>query len=516
MSTIATERAEKGGWLSATLLTALVVTAITAAFHETAWSMVDIWIKSETFAHGFLIIPIVLWLVWDKREELRQLIPVPDYRVLLLLPPVGFVWLLANMTEVQLVQQLAFVAILVLAVWTILGNSVARLLMFPLFFLFFAVPIGKGLILPLMNFTADFTVGMLKLTGIPVYREGTFFSIPSGSWSVVEGCSGVRYLIASVTLGTLYSYLTYSRLYKRLLFILFSFIVPIIANGLRAYMIVMIAHLSDMKLALGVDHLIYGWVFFGFVIFIMFFIGSFWRDEHEKKDEQKATSVLHKPVPGRRSVISASLLATVLAIVWPVIGFSIDLESGVVKQVSVVSPAGRGGWKKVVKPFWDWRPLIHGTDGESYQFYVKEGNPVGLYLGVYRRQRQDAELVSSVNIIAKQKDPVWHLKWQKGKTVVMADDSKEVIQSRVDSRDINLTVWHWYRLGDRYSSNPYVAKLLEAVARMTGSRQDAAMLVLASPYQMDPEDAILVLQDFLTKMLPGIERNLDDAVETDN
>ncbi len=143
------------------------------------------------------------------------------------------------------------------------------------------MPIGEALIPPLMDWTADFTVAALKLSGIPVYREGTFFTIPSGNWSVVEGCSGLRYLIASITVGALYAYLSYRKLWKRVLFVALSVIVPIIANGLRAYMIVMIAHLSDMKLALGVDHLIYGWVFFGVVMLLLFWVGSYWRDDAE-------------------------------------------------------------------------------------------------------------------------------------------------------------------------------------------------------------------------------------------
>jgi hypothetical protein len=58
-------------------------------------------------------------------------------------------------------------------------------------------------------------------------------------------------------------------------------IVPVIANGLRAYMIVMIGHLSSMQLATGVDHIIYGWLFFGLVMFLMFWIGSYWREDTE-------------------------------------------------------------------------------------------------------------------------------------------------------------------------------------------------------------------------------------------
>ena len=187
------------------------------------------------------------------------------------------------------------VAMIPTVVIIIAGRRVARALAFPLGFLLLGVPVGEALIPPLMDWTADFTVTALRLSGIPVYREGTFFTIPSGQWSVVEGCSGLRYLIASITVGALFAYLSYQKLWKRLLFVALSVIVPIIANGMRAYMIVMIAHLSDMKLALGIDHLIYGWLFFGLVMLLLFWIGSFWRDPEPAISAQSATL---SPGPG--------------------------------------------------------------------------------------------------------------------------------------------------------------------------------------------------------------------------
>ena len=80
----------------------------------------------------------------------------------------------------------------------LLGTEVARRIAFPLGFLFFAVPFGDFLTPWLVDRTADFTVVALRATGIPVFREGTEFVIPTGSWSVVQACSGIRYLMASV------------------------------------------------------------------------------------------------------------------------------------------------------------------------------------------------------------------------------------------------------------------------------------------------------------------------------
>jgi exosortase A len=168
---------------------------------------------------------------------------------------------------------------IVLAVCAVVGSQIARAIAFPLAFSLLAVPIGEFLVPVMIEHTADFTVGALRLSGIPIYREGNNFVIPSGRWSVVEACSGLRYLIASITLGLLYAYLTYSSLLRRSLFVLASVLVPIVANWVRAYMIVMIGHLSGMKYAAGVDHLLYGWVFFGLVMLMLFWIGSRWRED---------------------------------------------------------------------------------------------------------------------------------------------------------------------------------------------------------------------------------------------
>ena len=151
--------------------------------------MVSIWMRSDTFAHGFLILPIALWLVWDRRDRLRLVNSMPAAWIAVLLIPPGFAWLLAWLVDVLVVQQLALVAMLVVGIWAILGHQLARELAFPLFFLFLAVPMGEALVAPMMEFTATSTVWIIHQTGIPVYREGLYFTLPSGNWPVVEACA---------------------------------------------------------------------------------------------------------------------------------------------------------------------------------------------------------------------------------------------------------------------------------------------------------------------------------------
>lgn len=498
-------------WTAAALLTIAAVTALLLLFYQTTLSTVAIWHRSETFAHGFLIFPISAFLIWSRRKEIALLAPQPDPRGLPVLLLFGFGWLLAYLARVLVVQQYALVAMIPVLVWIILGLRVTRALTFPLGFLFFAVPMGEFLIPYLMDFTAAFTVTALQLTGIPVYREGLFFTVPSGQWSVVEACSGLRYLIASFTLGCLYAYLTYRSTRRRVIFTILSLIAPVIANGLRAYMIVMIAHLSGMKLALGVDHYIYGWVFFGLVMLLLFWIGAFWREDlpQAKDGEPAATPTNVAPLPLRRIAL-ATLAAIGIAAVWP--GYAAYLKSHVPLPVPIkLEVTAANGWRADPAPLTDWQPDYQGSDASLMQTYRKGSKAVSLYIGYYRHQHEGVGLVTSTNVIVRQQHPVWSNVGESKRAVTTGSQPLQIVQTKLRSPTLHLLVWNWNRIGDISTVNLYFAKLLEAKARLLGQRDDATAIILSSPYDGDMESAAAVLQEFTGDMLPAIETSLKQA-----
>lgn len=499
-------------WIIATLLTLGAVVAVLLLFRQTTVSTIAIWERSETFAHGFLIFPISAFLIWSRRKEIAQIMPQPDLRGLPVLLLLGFGWLLAHLARVPVVQQYAVVAMIPVLVWTILGQRVARTLMFPLGFLFLAVPMGEFLMLPLMDFTANFTVAALQLTGVPVYREGTFFTVPSGQWSVVEACSGLRYLIASITLGCLYAYLTYRSAWRRIIFTIMALIVPVIANGLRAYMIVMIAHLSDMKLATGVDHLIYGWVFFGLVMLLLFWVGSFWRED--LPDAENATPaappVAPAPIPRQRLAL-ATLAALGVAAVWPGYAFYLKSQVTPTAHIALAAPAATGGWLADPAPLSNWTPEYKGSDASLMQTYRKGDKAVSLYLGYYRHQREGAELVTSSNVLVGQEHRVWNKVGETGRAATIAGQPVQIVQTRLRSPAQRLLVWNWDHVGDTYTTNAHLAKLLEAKTRLLGQPDDAAAIIVSSPYEDKTDGAAAALQEFVDDMLPAIEASLKRA-----
>lgn len=493
-------------WLQPGLLIAGVLLALAGLFWPTLRSMIEIWERSETFAHGYLIFPISAWLIWRKRAELARIAPRPDARGLVLLAAAGAGWLLADAGSVNVVAQYAFVVMLVAAVWTLLGWAFVRAAFFPLAFLLFAVPVGEFLIAPLMGITADFTVAMLQATGIPVYREGTFFSIPSGDWSVVEGCSGLRYLIASVTLGVLYAYLTYRSWKRRLLFSLAAVVVPILANSGRAYLIVMIAHLSDMKLALGVDHYIYGWVFFGLVMLLLFWIGSFWRED--ERPDADAPQAAHRQAAGsQRAVLPYAVAALAVAAAWP--AYAAWLGSRALPALPELEIRAQGGWQPGAA-FTSWTPHWVGADRQLRQPYTQAGRNVLLALDYYATQRQDAELVNSQNFMVRQKDPAWSNVGE-GVVTVDAGGARQVRQAKLRGADgQRLLVWQWNVVDGQPMVNDHLAKLKLAVDRVRLKRDDGVSVLIATPYDDAGLDgAAATLARFAVDMEPAIARAID-------
>ena len=363
-----------------------------------------------------------------------------------------------------------------------------------------------------MDWTADFTVAALRLTGIPVYREGTFFTIPSGNWSVVEGCSGLRYLIASITVGALYAYLSYRTIGKRALFIVMSVVVPIIANGLRAYMIVMIAHLSDMKLALGIDHLIYGWLFFGLVMLLLFWVGSFWRDDFDPASFRIASAVAPSMTrESRPAIAGAAIAAIALATVWPLYAAHLDRSVAESGPPALDAPSPAHGWSLDAVPLTDWRPRYGGTEDSLFQTYRKDGHVVALYLGYYRQQRAGAELVTSTNVMVVQKDPFWSNVGESKRSEDLGKGPTDLRQTQLRSKDQRLLVWDWFRISDRDLTNRYLAKLLFARNKLLGRGSVGAAIIVAAPYEDQPALAAETMRQFMREMMPSIDAALARA-----
>ncbi len=514
MSAVIAARPEvRSAWRGTWLALLLAIAGVLLLYRETGAAMVAIWERSDTFTHAFLVPPIVLWLIWRRRSELALRTPRPSPWLLVPIAFVGFGWLLGDMATVNALTQLAFVGLIVLCVLAIVGVQASRPIWFALGFLFFAVPVGDFLMPTLMMWTADFTVAALRLSGIPVYREGLNLIIPTGAWSVVEACSGVRYLIASLMVGVLYAYLNYRSTARRLIFVGVAILVPIVANWLRAYMIVMIGHLSGNKLAVGVDHLIYGWVFFGVVILLMFYIGARWSEDaaDDAATPQAPAGPAEPSGPGVRWGVTA---AAVLLLAWP--HYAADAADDAVKtttpQLAEAPPAE--GWRSLEPGEGAWKPDFVQPAAELQSRYASAEGEVGVYVAYYRQQDYERKLVSSQNMLVARKDAQWALAstGQRRVDTAQGEISLRTAQLRPASLrgapdNTRLAVWQLYWVNGRLMHDDAGARLWGALYRLLGRGDDAATIVFHT-LQTAPGEKQALLDAFVRAHLPAIEAQL--------
>ena len=498
-------------WRVALLALGVLLLTILVLYRETAVAMVEIWARSETFTHAFLVPPISLWLIWRLRREIAQIAPEPNIWALLALSATGFFWLLGESAAVGVVSQFSLATMLVLAVTTVLGLSISRRMVFPLAFLYFAVPFGEFALPQLMEWTANFTILGLRLSGIPVYREGLQFVIPSGSWSVVEACSGVRYLIASLTVGTLFAYLTYHSLRRRLVFVGVAFVVPVVANWLRAYLIVMLGHFSGNKLATGVDHSIYGWLFFGIVIMAMFWIGSRWRENAPLAVNERSNC---SPTTGPGSIFSplvVALLAVAILPVWPLAQWQIERSvPAQISEIALLEPVA--GWSLSPEPFANWVPSYENPSAVVQTTFNTEGKVAGLFMAYYRNQDYSRKMVSSGNVLVHSKDPLWARVASGSRQIEIAGQSVSLRTSELRSVDSSrLVVWQLYWINGHLTASDHKAKALTALFRVFGQGDDSAVIVVYAPKEQPGGEA--ALESFVKaagpKILSALNRTRD-------
>ncbi|NRR30567.1 exosortase A [Oxalobacteraceae bacterium] len=490
----------------------LVLGATLLLHYQTAWSMLSLWLHSQTFAHGLAVLPISAWLIWRRRATLASLPCEPAPRALALLAALGAAWLVAAIANVQILQQYLLCLMVPAIVVVLWGAGLTRAIAFALAYLLLAVPFGEVFIPALVEFTASFTVTALQLSGIPVLRENNYLTLPSGQWSVVDACSGLRYVIASLALGILYAYLNYRSLWRRLAFIAIALVLPVVANGLRAYGIILIGHVSDMRLAVGIDHLVYGWVFFGLVSLLLFWCGSWWQQPPAPLPAAASAQAPARPVDAGQ-LRRLALACVALVACWPVLAAWLlraprPLPLPAPRLTLAAPPLP---WRTSPLLAQDWKVLHRGLPQKIALRYTDGSHSVSLQLFWYRQQSKGAELLTPVRRPLLAAGPNWQDISSSKRAIVVNGRTLPLRQTVVQAAHTSLLTWRWYRVNGRNTASPQLLKLLHAKSILLGGADDAAEISLAASFEGQPEQAADAMRHLLADLLPIIEKGVDDV-----
>jgi exosortase A len=441
-------------------------------FHTDAAGLAKIWWTSTTFGHCLFIAPVIGWLVWQRRAGLAQVKPAAWWPGLALVAIGGFGWLLGDAASVALARHLGLVMMLQGAVVTILGPNIARALLFPLCYAFFLVPFGEGLQAPLQTVTVAMTMPLLHLFGVPAQVDGVLITIPNGYFEVAEACSGAKFVIAMIAYGTLVANVCFVSWRRRAVFMVVALIVPVIANGLRAFGTIYAAYLTSVERATGLDHIVYGWIFFGLVMAAVLAIGWRWFDR--APDAPVFDPATLQAEPKRRiDLLVAAALTLAVAAIFPAWSAAIAGRAQAL-PASISLPEIPGWHRAPMSVRAPWSPYYPGADHYLIGRYENgQGDAVDLAIAVYGSQHEGKELVS-FGVGALREDDVW----------VRVDDLPDLAGGAAmlvtAPGPVQRQIMTWYRVGNVVTHDDKIVKLETLRAKLLGGTQRAVAVHMST------------------------------------
>jgi len=231
------------------------------------------WLYDDSYSYGFLIAPLALYFIWERREFLRSLPAEGSAWGLLVLGLAFIVFAAGTLGGVLVLPRASVILLLLGAILWIGGRRWARELLFPVLFLFLMLPIPNVILnqiaFPLQLFAAEVAEETLFLLEIPVRRMGNVMYLPHTQLEVAQACSGLRSLLALVTTGVVFAYFFGTTWLQRGLIVAVSIPIAILVNAARVAMTGLLAHRYGLEVATGFFHTLEGFGMFAFAFLLM-------------------------------------------------------------------------------------------------------------------------------------------------------------------------------------------------------------------------------------------------------
>jgi EpsI family protein len=435
------------------------------------------------YSHGYLVLLLVAWLaVRASRESAGPSAPSIGGLGVLALCLLGT--LVAFASSVTLVAQLLLPPLWVAAISAVAGWRSASRFVLPFGYLYFAVPIWDLLNAPLQSLTVVAVSAWIGWADIPALIEGNRIHIPSGTFEVAGGCSGLHYFVVGLALAALCGLLHHERWKPRLALVLLAAALSLLANWVRVFSVILAGHLTEMQHFLIVkDHYYFGWA-----LFFVFFVPVFLLDRRLQSSAGPVSFDTGPVVPrssaGVRALRAAGSVAVALGI-WA----QHQITAGPAHEesaVEVVLPQV-SGWAQQEEWSGDTRPTFLGVTAEAARWYADGAARVGVYVGHYARQQQGREAIFHANrpegasgeIVSRQQVAAVG-----SGGVELPFAALEVVDARGERR----LVLSGLRVAGSHAASNARAKALQSWGVVVG-RRDAQVLVLTTACAPDCEAA---------------------------
>ena len=513
--------------MNAKTLTATL--AIVGAFLLVFWQvfvrLIDAWIVDGNYSHGWLIIPIALYFVWERRQKLAAVPVQPSWFGLVFIAG-GLLILLAGLWGSELfLSRVAMIPVIAGIVLFLFGWAHLRILWFPIAFLFLMIPIPaiifNQIAFPLQLQASRFGEWAIQAAGIPVLREGNVLTLANTSLEVAEACSGIRSLVSLITLGLVYGYFMDPRPWVRALIVGSAIPVAIFANGARVAGTGMAAHWIGKEAAEGFFHEFSGWIVFVFAFLMILLLQKLIvRFAPKRTPDQLKTSdppITEPAAVSQVSPVRVGIVAVALLLALAPVLRADRAEETPLGTSFALFPMTLGEWRGIqLPPFTDEILKVLGLDDYLTRNYMRPDNVfANLYVGYWRSQRQGDAMHSPQNCLPGAGwEPVSERELTfpdprnpEGPPVSV---NRFLIQKGLDRQ----LVLYWYQGRGRIVGNEYLSKIYLVLDAARYNRTDAAIVRIVVPVAGTTPEAELSAEKtavgFVNELLPALSKFLPD------
>lgn len=429
------------------------------------------WLGVWDYSHGYLVLGMAAWALVERVREEDSARLEPSWWGWFVLAGLVLVYTLLQQIDFTLGMNLVLLAVIGAVLWTCGGIRLLQMGALPLLLLAYAIPFWDRLGQPLQDLATAAVKEMLIVSGIPTLAEGNTLRTARAAVEVASACSGLTFLLASLTLSTFYTAAWLRRLVPGVLLIALSVLVAITSNWVRIYLIVLAGHFTDMKHYLIVeDHEFFGWALFSVFMIGLIAIARILEVRTLKRSAHTAPDTGNRPAGGmvssRRQGLIAAVAIIVLALpvlIRPAPALDRDPASLVLAGTTPIeqSTEYRIGWHPTsVNPAAELRAAVDLGEAQGY-----------IYLARYPEQQPNGKVTATGHDL--------EAGWNRQQSRVARYGGVDVQEIELVRGDRRRLVWLWFRVGGNNASSLAQAKIFEILGVMKGDPTGALVSVSA-------------------------------------
>jgi exosortase D (VPLPA-CTERM-specific) len=478
--------------------------------------MVQWWQDKEEYGHGFIIPFIVLFLIWQKSDQLEKLEFSGSWLGVVVTIFGIFLFYLGELSSLLNVVQYAFLFALYGVFLAVMGDKSFKIVFVPLLILLFMIPLPNFIFFNLSSqlqlISSQIGVAFIRLFDISVFLEGNVIDLGQMKLQVVEACSGLNYLFPLMTLGFIAAYFFTGEFWKKSIIFLTTIPITVLMNSLRIGAIGVTVEYWGQEMAEGVLHDFEGWVVFmgciGILIIEMWILASVGKTRLPLREAfgldfpaptPKDAEIKYREIP--KPFMAAVAILAMAAISSVALPERQEIQPE--RKNYVLFPLQFEGWEgKRGYLEQEYIDALKFDDYLVHNYSDAQGHVVELYSAYYASQRKGASIHSPKSCIP---GGGWQITQHTQKLVEGVKISGVPLQVNrlvIEKGEVKQLVYYWFQQRGRIINNEYMMKWYLFQDAVMRNRSDGALMRLSTTIMPGDtlEAADARLTDVATKM----------------